>query len=51
MRRAAEDGAGAVFHQHEIGDIDRKPAIRNKRVLYCQAGIKPLFLGGFHSCF
>ena len=51
MRRAAEDGAGAVFHQHEIGDIDRKPAVRNKRVLYCQAGIKPLFLGGFHSCF
>ena len=51
MRRAAEDGAGAVFHQHEIGDIDRKPAVRNKRVLYCQAGIKTLFLSGFQSCF
>ena len=24
VRRAAEDGAGAVFHQDEIGDIDRQ---------------------------
>ncbi len=27
-RRAAEDGAGAVVHQHEVGDVDRhRPAV------------------------
>src|SRR3984893_17941761 len=32
MRRAAEDRAGAVFHQHEIGDIDRTTPARVERV-------------------
>ena len=28
MSRATEDGAGAVFHEHEVGDIDRQlPAL------------------------
>ncbi len=38
VRRAAEDGAGAVFHQHEVGDVDRqmRPA---QRVGDLQAGV------------
>ena len=29
---ASEDGAGAIVHQHEIGDIDRQVHIRQERV-------------------
>jgi len=31
MRRAAENRAGSVIHQHEIGDIDRQQPIRIER--------------------
>ena len=31
MGRAAEDGAGAIFHEHEIGDIDRQLPVRDRR--------------------
>ncbi len=39
MRRAAEDRAGAVFHQHEIRDPHRIGRIRQERVLHPQAGV------------
>ena len=32
VRRTAEDGARAVFHQHEVGDVDRKLASRIERM-------------------
>ena len=45
MRRAAKDRAGAIFHQHEIGDVDRQLPRFVKRVAHPHAGIKPAFLG------
>ena len=30
VRRAAEDRAGAVIHQHEIRDIDRQLPVRDR---------------------
>ncbi len=39
MRRATEDGAGAVVHQHEVGDIDRQLPRRVERVGDGEAGI------------
>jgi hypothetical protein len=45
VRRAAEDGAGAVFHQHEIGDVDRQLPVRVERVLRLEAGVEALLLG------
>ena len=32
VRRAAEDRAGAVFHQHEVGDIDRQLPVGIERM-------------------
>ena len=32
MAGAAEDGAGAVFHQHEVGGIDRHGLVRHQRM-------------------
>lgn len=42
--RAAENGAGAVFHQHEIGDIDRQRPVVVKRMDDAEAGVKTLLL-------
>ena len=46
MRGTAEDRAGAVFHQHEIGDIDRQLPVRIERMHRADAGVKTLLLGG-----
>ncbi|MGY3454666.1 hypothetical protein ACVWW5_000116 [Bradyrhizobium sp. LM3.4] len=46
MRGAAEDGAGAVFHQHEVGDIDRQLPGGIERVDRTDAGVKALLLSG-----
>ena len=51
MGRTAEDGAGAIFHKHEIGDVNGKPAVRDKRMLHGQAGIETFLFSGFHSGF
>ena len=40
VRGNAEHRTGAIFHQHEIGDVDRQLPIRLKRVLCGQAGIE-----------
>ena len=47
MRRAAEDRAGAVIHQDEIGDIDRQIPGGVERVAHGQPGVKALLLGLF----
>ena len=47
MCRAAEDGAGAVIHQHEIGDIDGKRRALDDRVLHVEPGENALLLGLF----
>ena len=49
MRRAAEDGAGAVFHQHEIGDIDRQLPARIEGMDRLQAGVVALLLHGLQG--
>ncbi len=46
MRGAAEDRAGAVFHQHEIGDVDRQLPVRIERMDRPDAGVEALLLGG-----
>ncbi len=46
MRGAAEDRAGAVFHQHEIGDVDRQLPVFIKRVDRPDAGVKTQLLLG-----
>ncbi len=44
--RAAEDGARAVVHQHEIGDPHRQGLARFERMLDLEAGIEAdLFTG------
>ncbi len=40
MGRGAVDGAGAIFHQNEIGDIDRNPAGRVERVDRLDTGVE-----------
>ncbi len=45
VRRAAENGAGAVFHQHEIGDIDRHLPRRIERVDGLERGAVAALLG------
>ena len=47
MRRAAENGAGAIIHQHEIGDIDRQVPTGIERMFDRQIGIEAHFFGGF----
>ena len=39
VRRTAEDRAGAVVHEHEVGDVDRELLIRGQRVAAAQAGV------------
>ena len=46
---AAEDRARAVFHEHEIGDVDRQFPARIERVLHPDTGIDALLLGCFQS--
>ncbi len=45
MRGAAEDGAGAVIHEHEIGDPDRDAPIGVERMAHGQAGGEAALLG------
>ena len=53
MGRAAEDGAGAVFDENEIGDVNRQGLARHQRVLDLEAEAIALFLlrldGGFRG--
>ena len=44
MGRAAEDGAGAVFHEHEIGDIDRQLPVGIEGMDRLQLGAVALLL-------
>ena len=46
MRRAAEDGARAVLHQDEVGDIDRQLTGRIERMHGSDAGVVAELLGG-----
>ena len=46
MRRAAEDGAGAVIHQDEVGDVDGELPVRVERMHRADAGIEAHLLGG-----
>ncbi len=46
MRRAAEDGACPVLHQHEICDVDRQRLRRVERMHDREAGIITLLFGG-----
>ncbi len=46
VRRAGENGASAIIHQHEIGDIQRH-FMSVKRVDDFQAGIKAFLFGFF----
>ena len=45
MRRTAEDRAGTIVHQHEIGDEHRQQDRRVERVDDAQAGVVAAFLG------
>ena len=51
MRRASENSTCAIFHQHEIGDIDRQLTVYHERMQNRQTGVITTFLGGFNSCF
>ena len=46
MRRATEDRAGAVVHQDEVGDVDRKRPRGIERVDRLHPGVETLLLGG-----
>jgi hypothetical protein len=46
VRGAAEDRAGAIFHQHEIGDVDRQLPVRIERMDRADAGVEAELLGG-----
>jgi len=47
MGGAAEDGAGAIFHQHEIRDIDRHRHIGLEGMAHLEAGVVAFFLRRF----
>ena len=49
MRRTAKNRAGAIFHQHKIGDMYRQSDAAIERVYRPQTGVKPLFFGRFNS--
>ena len=51
MGRTAENGAGAVVHQHEIGHIDRQSLAVDQGLQGLQAGGEALLLGGFQRRF
>ena len=46
MRRAAENGAGAVVHQNKVRHIDRQLPVRIERMQRADAGIEAELLGG-----
>src|SRR5262249_50744410 len=46
VRRAAEDGARAVFHQYEVRDVYRQLPARIERVDRLHAGVETELLGG-----
>ncbi len=46
MGGAAEDGAGAVFHQHEVGDIDRQAGVGTEGVDGQERRLVAHLLGG-----
>jgi len=46
MRGAAKDRAGAVFHQHEIGDVNRYLPVCIERMDRLDAGVETELLGG-----
>ena len=46
VRRAAEDRAGAVVHQDEVGDVDRQLPVRIERMDRLDAGVEALLLRG-----
>ena len=50
VRRAAEDGAGAVIHEHEIGHVQRH-FMPVERMDDFNAGIEAFFLGLFDGFF
>ena len=45
VRRAGENGTGAVIHQHEIRDVDRQLPIVSKRMFCRQARGQPALFG------
>ena len=47
MRRAAKDGAGAVAHQHKVGDHHRQLPVRIEGMRRGQAGVAAQLLGLF----
>ena len=49
MRGTAEDRAGAIFHQHEIGDIDRQLPAGIERMDGLDAGVEAKLLGGIND--
>ena len=46
VRRAAEDRAGAVFHQDEVRDVDRQRPVRIERMHRADAGVEAQLLRG-----
>ena len=46
VRRAAEDRAGAVFHQDEVRDVDRQLPARIERMHRADAGVEAQLLRG-----
>ena len=46
VRRAAENGAGAVVHQNKVRHIDRQLPVRIERMQRADAGIEAELLGG-----
>ena len=49
--RATEDCAGAVIHQHEIGDPDRETGALDEGMFDSQAGVDAALFGGFNRRF
>ncbi len=45
VRRAAEDRAGAVLHEHEIGDVDRQLLGLAQRIAAAEPGVVAALLG------
>ena len=45
VRRAAEDGAGAIVHEHEVGDVKGQLQAVDQGVAHFEAGVVPLLLG------
>ena len=48
MGRTAEDRAGAVVHEHEVGDVERQRALGVERVADSDAGVEAAFTRRFN---